>query len=297
MLCVCRQVYNPGRTPGCLGVWRDWSHVWCCSGPWKCQEFWEAAEERRVNYYLCVNTRVVEFKHILIVFLISTMLLVFHPCIHLSNQEHSYLEEEFMISFIHLGAINVSQCSNMIKKEVTTMLDLILCSTLSWIQCVCMCARMCVCPGWRPRRTIIFASWDAEEFGLLGSTEWAEVPDTTAHWGTFTQTLTGFSPSQQDNAKLLQERAVAYINADSAIEGEWVWMHLSSLYVEYFDVIVLITWIPGMYTLRVDCTPSLHTLVYDLTKQVSTVTHNKHSLEHDYSSSISLWPVSISVFR
>ncbi|KAM4742232.1 N-acetylated-alpha-linked acidic dipeptidase 2 isoform 2-T2 [Anableps anableps] len=72
--------------------------------------------------------------------------------------------------------------------------------------------------GWRPRRTVIFASWDAEEFGLLGSTEWAE-----------------------DNARLLQERAVAYINADSAIEG--------------------------MYTLRVDCTPSLHTLVYDLTKQ------------------------------
>lgn len=29
--------------------------------------------------------------------------------------------------------------------------------------------------GWRPRRTVIFASWDAEEFGLLGSTEWAEV--------------------------------------------------------------------------------------------------------------------------
>ncbi|XP_008423715.1 N-acetylated-alpha-linked acidic dipeptidase 2 [Poecilia reticulata] len=75
--------------------------------------------------------------------------------------------------------------------------------------------------GWRPRRTVVFASWDAEEFGLLGSTEWAE-----------------------DNARLLQERAVAYINADSAIEG--------------------------MYTLRVDCTPSLHTLVYDLTKQISS---------------------------
>lgn len=73
--------------------------------------------------------------------------------------------------------------------------------------------------GWRPRRTIVFASWDAEEFGLQGSTEWAE-----------------------DNAKLLQERAVAYINADSAIEG--------------------------MHTLRVDCTPSLHTLVYDITKQI-----------------------------
>eukprot|EP00064_Thunnus_orientalis_P018319 superscaffoldBa00004180_g18416 len=47
-----------------------------------------------------------------------------------------------------------------------------------------------------------------------------------------------------DNAKLLQERAVAYINADSAIEG--------------------------MYTLRVDCTPSLHTMVYDLTKQIAS---------------------------
>lgn len=75
--------------------------------------------------------------------------------------------------------------------------------------------------GWRPRRTLIFASWDAEEFGLQGSTEWAE-----------------------DNARVLQERAVAYINADSAIEG--------------------------MYTLRVDCTPSLHTLVYDITKKVSS---------------------------
>jgi N-acetylated-alpha-linked acidic dipeptidase len=28
--------------------------------------------------------------------------------------------------------------------------------------------------GWRPKRTIIFASWDGEEEGLMGSTEWAE---------------------------------------------------------------------------------------------------------------------------
>ena len=28
--------------------------------------------------------------------------------------------------------------------------------------------------GWKPRRTIVFASWSGEELGLLGSTAWAE---------------------------------------------------------------------------------------------------------------------------
>ncbi|CAN0590767.1 unnamed protein product, partial [Laminaria digitata] len=28
--------------------------------------------------------------------------------------------------------------------------------------------------GWRPKRTIVYAGWDAEEPGLLGSTEWVE---------------------------------------------------------------------------------------------------------------------------
>ncbi|MGA2334542.1 MAG: M28 family metallopeptidase [Terriglobales bacterium] len=28
--------------------------------------------------------------------------------------------------------------------------------------------------GWKPKRTIVFASWDAEEEGLIGSTEWGE---------------------------------------------------------------------------------------------------------------------------
>jgi N-acetylated-alpha-linked acidic dipeptidase len=28
--------------------------------------------------------------------------------------------------------------------------------------------------GWRPERTIVLAGWDGEEYGLLGSTEWAE---------------------------------------------------------------------------------------------------------------------------
>jgi N-acetylated-alpha-linked acidic dipeptidase len=50
--------------------------------------------------------------------------------------------------------------------------------------------------NWRPRRTIIFGSWDAEEQGLIGSTEWVE-----------------------EHAAELRERAVAYLNMDSAVSG------------------------------------------------------------------------------
>jgi N-acetylated-alpha-linked acidic dipeptidase len=50
--------------------------------------------------------------------------------------------------------------------------------------------------GWRPARTIIYASWDGEEPGLLGSTEWAET-----------------------HAKDLQARAVVYINTDNNDRG------------------------------------------------------------------------------
>ncbi|MEP6568419.1 MAG: M28 family metallopeptidase [Acidobacteriota bacterium] len=50
--------------------------------------------------------------------------------------------------------------------------------------------------GWKPRRSIVLCSWDGEEYGLLGSTEWAE-----------------------DNAAELKEKAVAYLNVDSAVSG------------------------------------------------------------------------------
>lgn len=51
--------------------------------------------------------------------------------------------------------------------------------------------------GWRPRRTVILASWDGEEFGLLGSTEWVE-----------------------HHAQMLRAQAVAYLNVDSAVSGQ-----------------------------------------------------------------------------
>ncbi|MDP6850346.1 MAG: M28 family peptidase [Planctomycetota bacterium] len=50
--------------------------------------------------------------------------------------------------------------------------------------------------GWRPDRTIILATWDAEEWGLVGSTEWVE-----------------------ENRKRLKIHGVAYINMDVAASG------------------------------------------------------------------------------
>ncbi|MFN2530429.1 MAG: M28 family metallopeptidase [Pyrinomonadaceae bacterium] len=50
--------------------------------------------------------------------------------------------------------------------------------------------------GWTPRRTIILCSWDAEEYGLIGSTEWAE-----------------------EHAADLREKAIAYLNLDAAVSG------------------------------------------------------------------------------
>ncbi|KAL2251151.1 probable glutamate carboxypeptidase LAMP1 isoform X2 [Sesamum indicum] len=50
--------------------------------------------------------------------------------------------------------------------------------------------------GWKPRRTIIFCNWDAEEYGLIGSTEWVE-----------------------ENRQMLASRVVAYLNVDIAVGG------------------------------------------------------------------------------
>ncbi len=50
--------------------------------------------------------------------------------------------------------------------------------------------------GWRPQRTLVYASWDGEEPGLLGSTEWAET-----------------------HAKELQAKAVLYVNSDTNGRG------------------------------------------------------------------------------
>jgi N-acetylated-alpha-linked acidic dipeptidase len=50
--------------------------------------------------------------------------------------------------------------------------------------------------GWRPKRSILFASWDAEEYGVIGSTEWVE-----------------------ENSNELTQKTVAYLNLDTAVKG------------------------------------------------------------------------------
>ncbi|KAE9590771.1 hypothetical protein Lal_00023477 [Lupinus albus] len=67
--------------------------------------------------------------------------------------------------------------------------------------------------GWTPRRTIILCSWDAEEFGMIGSTEWVE-----------------------QNPVNLGSKAVAYLNVDCAVQGHGFFVgstpQLDSLVVE-----------------------------------------------------------------
>jgi N-acetylated-alpha-linked acidic dipeptidase len=50
--------------------------------------------------------------------------------------------------------------------------------------------------GWKPKRTMVFASWDGEEYGLVGSTEWVE-----------------------EYLPWLNKTAVAYLNVDVGTTG------------------------------------------------------------------------------
>lgn len=50
--------------------------------------------------------------------------------------------------------------------------------------------------GYKPKRTLVYCAWDAEEPGLIGSTEWVE-----------------------DHKEELQEKVVAYINTDASGRG------------------------------------------------------------------------------
>lgn len=85
--------------------------------------------------------------------------------------------------------------------------------------------------GWRPRRTIMLCSWDAEEIFVVGSAEWVE-----------------------ENARILQDRAVAYLNMDVAVSGN--------------------------FSINVDANPLLQDVAVSLTKEVCdpTISHTCRSM-------------------
>ena len=49
-----------------------------------------------------------------------------------------------------------------------------------YYSCDVMTTRIFVVVGWRPRRTIVFCAWGAEEHGIIGSREWVEVVSYTS---------------------------------------------------------------------------------------------------------------------
>jgi Predicted aminopeptidases len=50
--------------------------------------------------------------------------------------------------------------------------------------------------GWRPKRSILFASWAAEEYGIIGSQEWVE-----------------------EMGSVLTAQGVALVNTDTCVSG------------------------------------------------------------------------------
>ncbi|KAF3061752.1 Glutamate carboxypeptidase 2 [Daldinia childiae] len=74
--------------------------------------------------------------------------------------------------------------------------------------------------GWKPKRNIILASWDGEEYGLLGSTEWVE-----------------------EYIPWLTDTAVSYINVDVGTSGPWPYIEATpELHSIATDIMKKVLW-------------------------------------------------------
>ena len=69
--------------------------------------------------------------------------------------------------------------------------------------------------GWRPLRTIEFASWDAGEYNRIGSTEHVEA-----------------------NVDALRDNALAYLNLDAAVTGDKLWANGSPLFTHAWHRVI-----------------------------------------------------------
>ncbi|XP_048259315.1 N-acetylated-alpha-linked acidic dipeptidase 2-like [Haliotis rufescens] len=70
--------------------------------------------------------------------------------------------------------------------------------TAAMMEAARVMAEMVSSGEWRPRRSLVFCSWGAEEYGSLGSSEWVE-----------------------EYMKNLGARTVAYLNVDTAVSGNY----------------------------------------------------------------------------
>ena len=69
---------------------------------------------------------------------------------------------------------------------------------------------------WRPKRTLVFASWASEEYGLLGSSEWVT-----------------------DKMHKLMHRAVAGVNVDSCVSGGPIFNPQVSVHIIVFLIYII----------------------------------------------------------
>lgn len=74
--------------------------------------------------------------------------------------------------------------------------------------------------GWRPKRNIVLGSWDGEEYGMVGSTEWVE-----------------------EYVPWLTETAVSYLNIDIGASGAWPYFSASpELHTLATDIMKKVLW-------------------------------------------------------
>ncbi|CAF1640902.1 unnamed protein product [Rotaria sordida] len=91
--------------------------------------------------------------------------------------------------------------------------------------------------GFRPRRSLMFCSWGAEEYALIGSLEYV-----------------------QEYVKVLGARIVSYLNVDNAVEGKMCIINV--------EMITLLMFKTGNYTINIDTSPLLFDIILQAAKMI-----------------------------
>jgi len=94
---------------------------------------------------------------------------------------------------------------------------------------------------WRPKRTILFLSWDAEEFGVIGSTEWVE-----------------------EFQKKLSANGVVYINIDNVIKGKIKLFETFSRFKAHLKFNCFV----GNHSLLIKASPLAFDVLYNVSRRV-----------------------------